>query len=44
MYVYNLVDQSLVNQRVQQFREQVRRRLSGELKEEEFKPLRIMSG
>ena len=44
MYVYNLVDQSLVNQRVQQFRDQVRRRLSGELSEEEFKPLRLMNG
>ena len=44
MYVYNLVDQSLVNQRVQQFRDQVRRRLSGELNEEEFKPLRLMNG
>ena len=44
MYVYNIVDQSLVDQRVRQFRDQVGRRLSGELSEDEFKPLRLMNG
>ena len=44
MYVYNIVDQSLVDQRVHQFRDQVGRRLSGELSEDEFKPLRLMNG
>ena len=38
------MDQALVDQRVEQFRGQVARRLSGELSEEEFKPLRLMNG
>ena len=37
-------DQRLVDERVAQFREQVARRLSGELTEDEFKPLRLMNG
>ena len=44
MYVYDEIDQSLVNQRVEQFRGQVSRRLAGELSEDEFKPLRLMNG
>ena len=44
MYVYDAVDQTLVDQRVEQFRGQVRRRLAGELSEDEFKPLRLMNG
>jgi sulfite reductase (NADPH) hemoprotein beta-component len=44
MYVYDSIDQSLVDQRVEQFRDQVNRRLSGELSEDEFKPLRLMNG
>jgi sulfite reductase (NADPH) hemoprotein beta-component len=44
MYVYDEIDQSLVNQRVEQFRGQVNRRLAGELNEDEFKPLRLMNG
>ena len=44
MYRYDEFDQALVNQRVKQFRGQVRRRLDGELTEDEFKPLRLMNG
>ena len=44
MYVYDKFDNSLVSDRVEQFREQVGRRLSGELTEDEFKPIRLMNG
>jgi sulfite reductase (NADPH) hemoprotein beta-component len=44
MYRYDEFDQKLVDERVAQFRGQVARRLSGELTEEEFKPLRLMNG
>ena len=44
MYLYDEIDQTLVDQRVEQFRDQVRRRLDGELSEDEFKPLRLMNG
>ncbi|HXW43100.1 MAG TPA: nitrite/sulfite reductase [Xanthobacteraceae bacterium] len=44
MYVYDAFDRTLVNERVVEFRDQVARRLSGELTEEEFKPLRLMNG
>ncbi|MEX2250055.1 MAG: nitrite/sulfite reductase [Parvibaculum sp.] len=44
MYRYDEFDQQLVNERVAQFRGQVSRRLSGELTEDEFKPLRLMNG
>lgn len=44
MYVYDSLDKSLLNQRVAEFREQVRRRLDGELTEDQFKPLRLMNG
>ena len=44
MYKYDDYDQQLVDERVEQFREQVNRRLSGELSEEEFRPLRLMNG
>ena len=44
MYRYDEFDQALVNDRVEQFREQVDRRLSGELSEDQFKPLRLMNG
>jgi len=44
MYVYDEIDQTLVNERVAEFRDQVQRRLSGELTEDEFKPLRLMNG
>ena len=44
MYRYDEFDHTLVAQRVEQFRDQVRRRLDGELTEEEFRPLRLMNG
>src|SRR3977135_17147 len=44
MYVYDEFDRTLVEERVREFRDQVARRLSGELTEEEFKPLRLMNG
>src|SRR5215510_12098435 len=44
MYIYDDFDRTLVQERVREFRDQVNRRLSGELTEEEFKPLRLMNG
>jgi sulfite reductase (NADPH) hemoprotein beta-component len=44
MYLYDELDRTLVAERVAEFRDQVARRLSGELTEEEFKPLRLMNG
>jgi sulfite reductase (NADPH) hemoprotein beta-component len=44
MYRYDEYDHRLVEQRVAQFREQVRRRLDGELSEDEFRPFRLMNG
>jgi len=44
MYSYDAFDHALVNQRVEQFRDQVARRLTGELSEDAFKPLRLMNG
>src|SRR5215467_10019611 len=44
MYAYDSFDQSLIAERVNQFREQVARRLAGEISEDEFKPLRLMNG
>jgi sulfite reductase (NADPH) hemoprotein beta-component len=44
MYRYDQYDQKIVDERVVQFRDQVRRRVSGELDEEEFKPLRLQNG
>jgi sulfite reductase (NADPH) hemoprotein beta-component len=44
MYVYDELDRTLVGERVVEFRDQVARRLSGELTEDEFKPLRLMNG
>nr|WP_321460452.1 nitrite/sulfite reductase [uncultured Cohaesibacter sp.] len=44
MYRYDEFDAAFVRQRVEQFRNQVGRRISGELTEDEFKPLRLMNG
>ncbi|MFG1372551.1 nitrite/sulfite reductase [Xanthobacter oligotrophicus] len=44
MYVYDEFDRTFLQERVAEFRDQVARRLSGELNEEEFKPLRLMNG
>ncbi len=42
--IYDDFDRTLVAERVAEFRDQVARRLSGELTEDEFKPLRLMNG
>ncbi len=44
MYAYDDFDAAFVSARVDQFRDQVGRRLSGELTEEQFRPHRLMNG
>ncbi|MFP6663311.1 MAG: nitrite/sulfite reductase [Deltaproteobacteria bacterium] len=44
MYKYSKEDRRLVRERAAQFRGQVKRRISGELTENEFKPLRLQNG
>ena len=44
MYRYDEFDDAFVRERVAQFSDQVARRLSGDLTEEEFRPLRLMNG
>jgi sulfite reductase (NADPH) hemoprotein beta-component len=44
MYRYDEFDHAFVHERVDQFREQVGRRLAGKLTEEEFRPLRLRNG
>ena len=44
MYQYDYYDQTLVAERVAQYRGQVRRYLAGELTDDEFRPLRLMNG
>ena len=44
MYQYDSYDQTLVDERVAQYRDQVRRYLAGELSDDEFRPLRLMNG
>ena len=44
MYRYDEFDHQFVRERTSQFRSQAERRLSGELTEEEFRPLRLMNG
>ncbi|WOR15671.1 nitrite/sulfite reductase [Hyphomonas sp. FCG-A18] len=44
MYRYDQFDAQIVKDRVSQFRSQVERRLSGDILEDEFKPLRLQNG
>lgn len=44
MYRYNTIDQTIVQERVNQYRDQLNRHLAGELPEEEFRPLRLQNG
>ena len=44
MYNYQEFDRAFVRERVEQYRDQVQRRLDGALTEDEFKPLRLMNG
>ena len=44
MYIYDAIDQRLVEERVAQYRDQTRRFLAGELSEDDFRPLRLRNG
>jgi len=44
MYKYDHYDQAMVDTRVEEFRDQTRRRLEGRLSEEKFRPLRLQNG
>ncbi|MSQ70899.1 MAG: nitrite/sulfite reductase [Betaproteobacteria bacterium] len=44
MYCYDEIDQQMVDERVNQFRDQTARFLSGKLSEDEFRPLRLQNG
>ncbi len=44
MYRYDEFDHQFVRERTEQFRDQVARRVSGDLNEDEFRPLRLMNG
>ena len=44
MYLYDEIDQRIVDERVAQFRDQTRRFLEGKLKEDDFRPLRLQNG
>lgn len=44
MYQYDSIDQQIVADRTQEFREQVARRLAGEITEDQFKPIRLLNG
>ena len=44
MYLYDDIDQAMLADRTAEFRAQCARRLSGEITEEQFKPVRLMNG
>ncbi len=44
MYIYDEVDQRMVDERVRQFRDQTQRFLAGRLSEDDFRPLRLQNG
>jgi len=44
MYKYDQYDQAIVDARVAEFGDQVRRRMAGDMTEDQFKPLRLMNG
>src|SRR5918998_2341573 len=44
MYIYDQIDQRMVDERVTQFRDQTRRFLAGSLAEDDFRPLRLQNG
>ncbi len=44
MYAYTDFDRHFVHQRAAQYRDQLQRNLSGELNEDEFRPLRLQNG
>ena len=44
MYIYDKIDHQIISDRVTQFKDQTARYLNGEIKEEEFLPLRLQNG
>ena len=44
MYLYDEIDQQIVDERVAQFRDQTRRFLAGRISEDDFRPLRLQNG
>ena len=44
MYQYDVIDKEFTQDRVAEFREQVERRLAGEITEDQFKPIRLLNG
>ena len=44
MYKYDKYDQAMVDARVEDFRDQTRRRLEGKMTDDQFKPLRLKNG
>jgi sulfite reductase (NADPH) hemoprotein beta-component len=44
MYRYDTIDKEFVADRAAEFREQVNRRLAGEITEDQFKPIRLLNG
>src|SRR3546814_20318540 len=44
MYKYDQYDQAMVDARVEDFRDQVRRRIAGDMNDDQFKPLRLKNG
>ena len=44
MYRYDAIDRAFVQDRAAEFREQVNRRLAGEITEDQFKPIRLLNG
>jgi sulfite reductase (NADPH) hemoprotein beta-component len=44
MYRYDQYDQAMVDARVEEFRDQTRRRIEGHLTDDQFKPLRLKNG
>ncbi|WP_374525777.1 nitrite/sulfite reductase [Sphingopyxis sp.] len=44
MYKYDQYDQAMVDARVEEFRDQTRRRIAGDINDDQFKPLRLKNG
>jgi sulfite reductase (NADPH) hemoprotein beta-component len=44
MYRYDKYDQAMVDARVADFRDQTRRRIAGQMTDDQFKPLRLKNG
>ena len=44
MYRYDQYDQAMVDARVEEFRDQTRRRIAGDINDDQFKPLRLKNG